>query len=190
VRSGTTAFGSESRNRQWPRQPPVVTHSGHWRGDLAALVAAESALRIPTFPRASAIVLIVVATIRGILLMVVRNFQKILTRDEVDGEEHYLQVLKHPAGLIIVRDDQIARVMAPSAALELCSQLVSAIGDEPLAVEGAGGDSCSVGDLIRFLAQVRGNTEARLPGACRAKSLQPIIRSGRSLKRLGRRRGP
>ncbi len=70
--------------------------------------------------------------------MVDRFSRKILARDEVDGEEHYLQVLKHPSGLMILRDDQISRVMAPSAALDLCLQLVSALGDEPPAVEGAG----------------------------------------------------
>jgi len=104
--------------------------------------------------------------------MVDRFSPKILARDEVDGEEHYLQVLKHPSGLMILRDDQISRVMAPSAALDLCLQLVSALGDEPPAVEGAGGDSCSVGDLInvRFPRSSAGNSETRIPGALRTRN--------------------
>ncbi len=64
--------------------------------------------------------------------------QGILTRDEVDCEEHYLKVIKHPTGLIVIRDDEISRVIAPPAAWELCFELVKAISLEPRAQASGG----------------------------------------------------
>ena len=51
----------------------------------------------------------------------------ILARDP-GGEEHRLRVAEHPGPLISIGDDDMARILAPAAARELCSQLLRVIG--------------------------------------------------------------
>jgi hypothetical protein len=51
----------------------------------------------------------------------------ILARDP-GGEEHRLRVAEHPGPLISIGDDDMARILAPAAAHELCWQLLRIIG--------------------------------------------------------------
>lgn len=51
----------------------------------------------------------------------------ILSRDQ-DGAERLLHVADHPAGFITISDDQVARILTPSACAALVMELVSAMG--------------------------------------------------------------
>jgi hypothetical protein len=51
----------------------------------------------------------------------------ILSRDP-DGNEHLLGVVDHPSGFIAISDDQVIRIMTPSATVALVVALIDALG--------------------------------------------------------------
>jgi hypothetical protein len=51
----------------------------------------------------------------------------ILSRDQ-HGEEHHLSVADHPTGMIFIGDDEIVRILSPSATAALVLHLIHAMG--------------------------------------------------------------
>jgi hypothetical protein len=45
-----------------------------------------------------------------------------------DGTEHLLAVAEHPAGMISISDDEILRILSPSATAALVLELIHAMG--------------------------------------------------------------
>jgi isoprenylcysteine carboxyl methyltransferase (ICMT) family protein YpbQ len=56
-----------------------------------------------------------------------RQSSGILSRD-LDGTEHLLRIVDHPAGFVIISDDIMVRMLTPIAAAALVMHLLHAIG--------------------------------------------------------------